>query len=84
MKLHYLLDDGRLHKAININKKMHIIEEMVLFRNSLPVQHIELDTEKVQKNAALRQKTSQLVLMKCSNNLLCKPIYQFYGRFHEP
>lgn len=52
MKLHYLLDDGRLHKAININKKMHIIEEMVLFRNSQPVQHIELDTEKVQKNAS--------------------------------
>lgn len=40
-------DDGRLHKAINVNKKMHIIEEMVLFRDSQPVQHIELDTEKV-------------------------------------
>lgn len=60
IKLHYLLDDGRLHKAININKKMHIIEEMVLFHNSQPVQHIELDTEKVQKNAALRKKINQL------------------------
>uniref|UniRef100_A0A3P9D6A3 Sema domain-containing protein n=1 Tax=Maylandia zebra TaxID=106582 RepID=A0A3P9D6A3_9CICH len=40
-------DDGRLHKAINVNKKMHIIEEMVLFRDSQPVQHIELDTEKL-------------------------------------
>lgn len=56
MKLRYLPDDGRLHKAININKKMHIIEEMVLFRNSQPVQYIELDTEKVQKNASSRKK----------------------------
>lgn len=44
----FLVDDGRLHKAININEKMHIIEEMVLFRDFQPVQHIELDTEKVQ------------------------------------
>lgn len=42
-----LVDDGRLHKAINVNNKMHIIEEMVLFRDSQPVQNIELDTEKV-------------------------------------
>ena len=27
---------------------MHIIEEMVLFRGSQPVQHIELDTDKVE------------------------------------
>lgn len=46
-----LLDDGRLHKAINVNNKMHIIEEMVLFRDSQPVQHIELDTEKVKWSA---------------------------------
>lgn len=44
----FLIDDGRLHKAINVNEKMHIIEEMVLFRDCQPVQHIELDTEKVQ------------------------------------
>lgn len=43
----YLLDDGRLQKAININNKMHIIEEMVLFQDGQPVQRIELDTEKV-------------------------------------
>lgn len=30
---------------------MHIIEEMVLFRDSQPVQHIELDTEKVRVGA---------------------------------
>lgn len=43
----FFLDDGRLHKAININNKMHIIEELVLFHDSQPVQHMELDTEKV-------------------------------------
>ena len=40
-------DDGRLHKAINVNNKMHIIEEMVLFSEPQPVQHMELNSEKV-------------------------------------
>lgn len=43
------LDNGRLHKAINIKNKMHIIEEMVIFRDAQPVQHIELDTNKVKR-----------------------------------
>ena len=43
-----LADDGRLHKAINVNNKMHIIEEMVLFTDPQPVEHIELESEKVQ------------------------------------
>lgn len=43
----YHLDDGRLQKAINVNNKMHIIEEMVLFQEGRPVQRIQLDTEKV-------------------------------------
>ena len=43
-----LADDGRLHKAINVNNKMHIIEEIMLFTDPQPVQHIELDSEKVQ------------------------------------
>lgn len=40
-------DDGRLHKAINANDKMHIIEEMILFPGSQRVQHIELDSQRV-------------------------------------
>lgn len=43
----YVADDGRLQKAINVNNKMHIIEEMVLFQDGQPVQRIELDAEKV-------------------------------------
>lgn len=35
---------------------MHIIEEMVLFRDSQPVQHIELDTEKVKWSAGWENK----------------------------
>lgn len=42
-----LLDDGKLHKAINANDKMHIIEEMTLFPEPQPVQHIELDPQRV-------------------------------------
>lgn len=45
-----LVDDGKLHKAINANDKMHIIEEMVLFPEPEPVQHIELDPRRVNHN----------------------------------
>ncbi|KAF1393069.1 hypothetical protein PFLUV_G00034620 [Perca fluviatilis] len=38
-------DDGKLHKAINANDKMHIIEEIILFPE--PVQHIELDPQRL-------------------------------------
>ncbi len=55
-----LLDDGRLHKAINVNNKMHIIEEMELFRNSQPVQHIELDSDKVRWSAVRENKSDLL------------------------
>lgn len=47
---HYLflschcLDDGKLHKAINANDKMHM---MVLFPEPEPVQHVELDPQRV-------------------------------------
>ncbi len=43
----YVLDDGRIHKAINVKNKMYIIEELVIFPEPQSVQHIELDDEKV-------------------------------------
>lgn len=48
-----LLDDGKLHKAINANDKMHIIEEMILFPEPQPVQHIELDPQRVNHNSSI-------------------------------
>lgn len=57
----YLVDDGRLQKAINVNNKMHIIEEMVLFQNGQPVQRIELDTEKVITEPRREEVTSALL-----------------------
>lgn len=43
---------------------MHIIEEMVLFQNSQPVQHIELDTEKVNLFAEEKNKLSKLIYLQ--------------------
>lgn len=40
-------DDGRLQKAVNVGGTMHIIEEISLFLEPQPVQHIELDSTKV-------------------------------------
>lgn len=46
-------DDGKLHKAINVNDKMHIIEEIILFPEPQPVQHIELDAQRVNYNSVI-------------------------------
>uniref|UniRef100_I3KD98 Semaphorin-4B n=1 Tax=Oreochromis niloticus TaxID=8128 RepID=I3KD98_ORENI len=64
-------DDGRLHKAINVNKKMHIIEEMVLFRDSQPVQHIELDTEKGQLYVSSFSELVEVSVANCTNYQSC-------------
>lgn len=72
----YLLDDGRLQKAINVNNKMHIIEEMVLFQKGQPVQRIELDAEKV-ITAARREEVTSAPLRRPAmpvNNELSKSI----------
>ncbi|TNN50229.1 Semaphorin-4B [Liparis tanakae] len=64
-------DDGKLHKAINVNDKMHIIEEMVLFPEPQPVQHIELDPQRgllfVSSNSGL----VEVPVANCSNYLSC-------------
>ncbi|XP_075906929.1 semaphorin-4B-like isoform X2 [Nelusetta ayraudi] len=64
-------DDGRLHKAINANDKMHIIEEMILFPGSQRVQHIELDPQRgllfVSSNSGL----VEVPVANCSNYLSC-------------
>ncbi|CAG02365.1 unnamed protein product, partial [Tetraodon nigroviridis] len=64
-------DDGKLHKAINANDKMHIIEEVVLFPGSEPVQHIELDPQRgllfVSSNSGL----VELPVANCSNYPSC-------------
>ncbi|XP_030650076.1 sema domain, immunoglobulin domain (Ig), transmembrane domain (TM) and short cytoplasmic domain, (semaphorin) 4Ba [Chanos chanos] len=39
-------DNGMLHKAINVKGKMHIIEQIDLFSDYQPVQHMELDADK--------------------------------------
>ncbi|XP_017261688.1 sema domain, immunoglobulin domain (Ig), transmembrane domain (TM) and short cytoplasmic domain, (semaphorin) 4Ba [Kryptolebias marmoratus] len=64
-------DDGRLHKAINVKNKMHIIEEMVLFRDSQHVQHIELDTEKGQLYVSSLSELVEVPVANCSNYQSC-------------
>lgn len=55
---------------------MHIIEEMVLFRDGQPVQRIELDTEKVMTAPRREEVTSALLRrpMMPVNNKLSKSI----------
>ncbi|XP_013858996.1 sema domain, immunoglobulin domain (Ig), transmembrane domain (TM) and short cytoplasmic domain, (semaphorin) 4Ba [Austrofundulus limnaeus] len=74
-KVHNVLfigtDDGRLHKAINVKNKMHIIEEMVLFRDSQQVQHIELDTEKGRLYVSSLSELVEVPVSNCTNYQSC-------------
>ncbi|CAL8324956.1 unnamed protein product [Gadus morhua 'NCC'] len=64
-------DDGRLHKAININNKMYIIEEMVIFPDGQPVQHIELDSEKGLLYVSTLSGLVEVPVANCSNYQSC-------------
>uniref|UniRef100_A0A8C8GLE4 Sema domain-containing protein n=1 Tax=Oncorhynchus tshawytscha TaxID=74940 RepID=A0A8C8GLE4_ONCTS len=64
-------DDGRLHKAINVNNKMHIIEEMMLFTDPQPVQHIELDSEKGLLFVSSYSGLVEVPVANCSNYQSC-------------
>ncbi|XP_041966810.1 sema domain, immunoglobulin domain (Ig), transmembrane domain (TM) and short cytoplasmic domain, (semaphorin) 4Ba [Alosa sapidissima] len=64
-------DDGRLHKAINVQGKMHIIEEMVLFHTPQPVQHIELDIEKGLLYVSSFSGLAEVPVANCSNYPSC-------------
>lgn len=39
--------DGRLHKAVDVGSRVHIIEELQIFPPGQPVQSLLLDTGKV-------------------------------------
>lgn len=64
-------DNGKLHKAINVNNKMHIIEEMELFRDAQPVQHIELDSENGRLYVSSFSELVEVPVANCSNYPSC-------------
>ncbi|XP_024138538.1 sema domain, immunoglobulin domain (Ig), transmembrane domain (TM) and short cytoplasmic domain, (semaphorin) 4Ba [Oryzias melastigma] len=74
-KVHHVLfigtDDGRLHKAINVKNKMHIIEEMVVFRDAQPVQHIELDAIRGHLYVSSLSELVEVPVANCTNYQSC-------------
>lgn len=64
-------DDGKLHKAINAKGKMHIIEELKLFPEPQPVQHIELDAQKGLLFISSYSGLVELPVANCSNYQSC-------------
>ncbi|KAB5574987.1 hypothetical protein PHYPO_G00215480 [Pangasianodon hypophthalmus] len=64
-------DDGRLHKAINSKGKMHIIEELTLFLEPQPVQHIKLDAEKGVLFVSSYSELVEIRVANCSNHQSC-------------
>ncbi|XP_060779480.1 sema domain, immunoglobulin domain (Ig), transmembrane domain (TM) and short cytoplasmic domain, (semaphorin) 4Ba isoform X2 [Neoarius graeffei] len=64
-------DDGRLHKAINSKGKMHIIEELTLFLEPQPVQHIKLDADKGVLFVSSYSELVEIPVANCSNHQSC-------------
>ncbi|XP_058244218.1 sema domain, immunoglobulin domain (Ig), transmembrane domain (TM) and short cytoplasmic domain, (semaphorin) 4Ba [Hemibagrus wyckioides] len=64
-------DDGRLHKAINSKGKTHIIEELTLFLEPQPVQHIILDAEKSVLFVSSYSTLVEIPVANCSNHKSC-------------
>ncbi|XP_077373762.1 sema domain, immunoglobulin domain (Ig), transmembrane domain (TM) and short cytoplasmic domain, (semaphorin) 4Ba [Festucalex cinctus] len=64
-------DDGRLHKALSVKNKMHVIEELLLFRDSQPVQNIQLDSEKGLLYVSTFSEVVEVPLANCSNYPSC-------------
>ncbi|XP_064373853.1 semaphorin-4B [Dromaius novaehollandiae] len=59
-------DDGRLHKAVHVNHKVHIIEEIRLFRAGQPVLHLLLDQAQGLVYAASYDAVAQVPFANCS------------------
>ncbi|XP_023697725.1 semaphorin-4B-like [Paramormyrops kingsleyae] len=64
-------DDGKLHKAISTNGKMHIIEELELFSEPQPITHIELDSVKGLLYVSSYSGILELPVANCSNYQSC-------------
>ncbi|XP_063781898.1 semaphorin-4B [Pseudophryne corroboree] len=64
-------DDGRLHKAVSVNNKVHIIEEIKLFPSADPVQELLLDHSKGLVYASSRSMVTQVPVSNCSMHVSC-------------
>ncbi|KAK3569917.1 hypothetical protein QTP86_007353 [Hemibagrus guttatus] len=64
-------EDGRLHKAITSKGKTHIIEELTLFLEPQPVQHIILDAEKSVLFVSSYSILVEIPVANCSNHKSC-------------
>uniref|UniRef100_A0A803VY52 Semaphorin 4B n=1 Tax=Ficedula albicollis TaxID=59894 RepID=A0A803VY52_FICAL len=59
-------DDGRLHKAVRVNRGVHIIEEIRLFPDGQPVLQLLLDHDKGLVYAATYSSVAQVPFANCS------------------
>ncbi|XP_067161393.1 semaphorin-4B [Apteryx mantelli] len=59
-------DDGRLHKAVRVNHKVHIIEEIRLFRAGQPVLQLLLDQAQGLVYVASYDAVAQVPFANCS------------------
>ncbi|XP_075063907.1 semaphorin-4B [Mixophyes fleayi] len=64
-------DDGRLHKAVSVNKKVHVIEEIKLFPSAEPVLELLLDHSKGLLYASSDSMVTQVPVSNCSMYTSC-------------
>ncbi|XP_069622280.1 semaphorin-4B [Ranitomeya imitator] len=64
-------DDGRLHKAVRIKEKVHVIEEIKLFPSADPVQELLIDHSKNLVYASSGSMVVQVPVSNCSMYTSC-------------
>lgn len=64
-------DDGRLHKAVDVNNKVYIIEEIRLFPDTDSVQELMLDHSKGLVYASSQSMVVQVPVSNCSMYTTC-------------
>ncbi|KAK2107500.1 Semaphorin-4B [Saguinus oedipus] len=58
--------DGRLHKAVSVGPRVHVIEELQIFSSGQPVQNLLLDTHRGLLYAASHSGVVQVPVANCS------------------
>lgn len=51
-------DDGWMHKAVQLGDRVHIIEEIQLFRESQPINNLIISQKQVQTAEYIKQYTA--------------------------
>lgn len=79
----YLVDDGWLHRAVEVDGEMHIIEELQIFANPQPVESMVISSVQVFTDKVLRVCAKVMCHSLFLPIFLLEAIITFFCHFKE-